>query len=322
MELKVGAGLKPAPTKPAPLFVAFSLDIDPDANTAVKGRLDALSYPLEKGKAEVEATARGLVETFGVLRELDIPATLFFEARSAQLLAQKLDLAAITQSHEIACHSLRHEDFLGKVSGIPLGKTQSQDIIAESRALLEDLFHKEVVGFRAPYLRVNREVLSALAELGFRYDSSVISDCLRPFCIVNSSPLWEFSVASLRQGLHGRLTSYLIPLFQGRKSPEEYLRSIQTLSAMHHKGVWPALAMNPCGSWLFILAFHPWELFVDHSGRPYPEDTSRELIGRFKKVLVGLREQPSVEFITLQRYLEHYLPKAESGAGTTPEIRG
>ena len=288
---------KPAGHK-TPLFVAFSLDIDPDANTAVKGRLDALSYPLEKGRAEVEATARGLVETFGVLRELDIPATLFFEARSAQLLAQKLDLAAFTQGHEIACHSLRHEDFLGKVSGIPLGKTQSQDIIAESRALLEDLFHREVVGFRAPYLRVNREVLSALAELDFRYDSSVISDCLRPFCIVNSSPLWEFSIASLRQGLYGRLTSYLIPLFQGRKSPEEYLRSIQTLSG-------GAYCNTPL---LFILAFHPWELFVDHSGRPYSEDTSRELINRFKKVLVGLREQPSVEFITLQRYLEHHLP--------------
>lgn len=296
---------KPTGHKP-PLFVAFSLDIDPDANTAVKGRLDALSYPLEKGRAEVEATARGLVETFGVLRELDLPATLFFEARSAQLLAQRLNLVALTQGHEIACHSLRHEDFLGKVSGIPLGKTQSQDIIAESKALLEDLFHREVVGFRAPYLRVNREVLSALAELDFRYDSSVISDCLRPFCIVNSSPLWEFSVASLRQGLHGRLTSYLIPLFQGRKSPEEYLRSIQTLSGGVHSGT----------SLLFILAFHPWELFVDHSGRPYSEDTSRELVGRFKKVLVGLREQPSVEFITLQRYLEHHLPKVESGLGT------
>ena len=302
---------KPAGRKP-PFFVAFSLDIDPDANTAVKGRLDALSYPLEKGRAEVEATARGLVETFGVLRELDIPATLFFEARSAQLLAQRLDLVSLTQGHEIACHSLRHEDFLGKVSGIPLGKTQSQDIIAESRALLEDLFHREVVGFRAPYLRVNREVLSALAELNFRYDSSVISDCLRPFCIVNSSPLWEFSIASLRQGLYGRLTSYLIPLFQGRKSPEEYLRSIQTLSG-------GAYCNTPL---LFILAFPPWELFVDHSGRPYSEDTSRELINRFKKVLVGLREQPSVEFVTLQRYLEHHLPKAESGAGTTPEIRG
>ena len=302
---------KPTGRKP-PLFVAFSLDVDPDANTAVKGRLDALSYPLEKGRAEVEATARGLVETFGVLRELDLPATLFFEARSAQLLAQKLDLVALTQGHEIACHSLRHEDFLGKVSGIPLGKTQSQDIIAESRALLEDLFHREVVGFRAPYLRVNREVLSALAELNFRYDSSVISDCLRPFCIVNSSPLWEFSVASLRQGLHGRLTSYLIPLFQGRKSPEEYLRSIQTLKV-------GAYCNTPL---LFILAFHPWELFVDHSGRPYSEDTSRELIGRFKKVLVGLREQPLVEFVTLQRYLEHHLPKAESGSGTTLGIRG
>jgi peptidoglycan/xylan/chitin deacetylase (PgdA/CDA1 family) len=292
--------LSPLQVNRGNLFVALTLDIDPDANTAVKGRLDALSYPLEKGRAEVEATARGLTEALGVVRELDLPSTLFFEARSAQLLAQRLDLVTLTQGHEIACHSLRHEDFLGKVSGIPLGKTQSQDIIAESRAVLEDLFQREVVGFRAPYLRVNHEILSALAELDFKYDSSLISDCLRPFRIVNSNPLWEFSIASLRHGLHKRLTSYLISLFQGRKSPEEYLHSVQVLS----QRILPAQGV------LFIVAFHPWELFVDHSGRPLPEEVSKELISRFRKVVVGLKGLPSVEFTTLQQYLGHISKEA------------
>ena len=125
---------KPTGRKP-PLFVAFSLDVDPDANTAVKGRLDALSYPLEKGRAEVEATARGLVETFGVLRELDLPATLFFEARSAQLLAQRLDLVSLTQGHEIACHSLRHEDFLGYARDLPQKILMPQGVAGNFMAL-------------------------------------------------------------------------------------------------------------------------------------------------------------------------------------------
>jgi hypothetical protein len=282
--------------------VAFTLDIDPDANTPVKGRLDALSYPLENGRAEVEALARGLVETLEVLRELDLPATLFFEARSAQLLAQRLDLNTLIRGHEVACHSLRHEDFLGVVTGIPLGKTQAQDLIAESRAILEDLFQKEVVGFRAPYLRVNKELLSALAELNFRYDSSLISDCLRPFYAVNppeAHPLWELSIASLRHGLSRRLTSYLIPLFQGRKSPEEYVHSIQALKV-------GAYCNTPL---LFILAFHPWELFVDHSGRPLPQEVSRQLIDKFKRVLVGLKAMPSVEFLTLHGYLQSHLQR-------------
>ncbi len=295
-------------------FVAFTLDIDPDANTAVKGRIDALSYPLENGKAEVEATAKGLVKTLEVLKELDLQATLFFEARSAQLLAQRPGLVALTQGHEIACHSLKHEDFLGTISGIPLGKTQSQDIIAESRALLEDLFQEEVAGFRAPYLRVNHELLSALAELNFKYDSSLISDCLRPFCIINPygadrpqidapSSLWEFSIASLRHGLHKRLTSYLIPLFQGKRSPEEYIHSIQTLSQKNsHTPRLPGMDAN--AGRLFILAFHPWELFVDHSGRAYPENVSRGLIAKFKKILVGLEGMPNVEFITLREFLD------------------
>ncbi|MFN3468019.1 MAG: hypothetical protein ACK4WF_10020, partial [Candidatus Brocadiales bacterium] len=97
-----------------------------------------------------------------------------------------------------------------------------------------------------------------------------------------------------------------------------YLHSIQTLA---QKTFYAPVGATAPGV-LFILAFHPWELFVDHSGRPYSEATSRELISRFKKVLLGLREQPSVEFITLQRYLEHHLPEAESGVGIIPGIRG
>ncbi|HHT9120051.1 MAG TPA: polysaccharide deacetylase family protein [Candidatus Hypogeohydataceae bacterium YC41] len=301
LEYRRGVLQRVPTTEKVKFFLTFTLDVDPDANTAVKGRPDALSYPLEKGRVEIAATARGLLETFRVLEELDIQATLFFEARSAQLLAQRVDLLALTKGHEIACHSLRHEDFLGVVSGMPLNKMQSQDIIAESRAILEDIFRKQVVGFRAPYLRVNHEILSALSELNFKYDSSLISDCLRPFCIVNSNPLWEFSIASLRRGIQKRLTSYLIPLFQGRRSPEEYLHLIQALS----------MKVFPAPGILFILAFHPWELFVDHSGRPYPDEVSKELVSKFKKVLAGLRGLPSVEFITLQRYLERNLSKVD-----------
>ncbi len=290
-------------TKKNNFFLAFTLDIDPDANTAVKGRLDALSYPLENGRVDIEATAKGLTETLKLLEELSLPATLFFEARTAQLLAERLDLITLTKPHEIACHSLRHEDFLGRVSGIPLGMAQSQDIIAESRAMLEDMFQKKVVGFRAPYLRANRDMLSVLAELEFKYDSSFISDCLRPFCVTNSNPLWEFPVASLRHGLHKRLTSYLIPLFQGRRSTQEYLHSIETLSRKTFRmpaGAGPSEA-------LFILAFHPWELFVDHSGRPYNNDVSKELFLKVKNLVSGLKETTSLEFITLEGFLQRYL---------------
>ena len=71
------------------LFVAFSLDVDPDSNKAVKGRVDSLSYPPEKGLVRVDAAYRGLKETLQLLEYLDIPATLFFEARTAQLLAEE-----------------------------------------------------------------------------------------------------------------------------------------------------------------------------------------------------------------------------------------
>ena len=45
-----------------PLYVAISLDIDPDANSAVEGRHDALSSPIEYGEIRVDACKKGYKE--------------------------------------------------------------------------------------------------------------------------------------------------------------------------------------------------------------------------------------------------------------------
>ncbi|MBM4050554.1 MAG: hypothetical protein FJ279_36120, partial [Planctomycetes bacterium] len=98
---------------PKPLYVALTLDIDPDANVAVAGRVDAVSPPVEKGEARVEATHRGLEIACEALRRHEIAATFFYEARTAQMLAQRgAKLTALSEGHEVACHSLKHEDFL------------------------------------------------------------------------------------------------------------------------------------------------------------------------------------------------------------------
>lgn len=272
------------------LCVAVTLDIDPDANTAVRGRIDALSYPLEGGGVSVDAVQRGLVETLGILEGLGLPATVFFEARTAQLLADRLDLQALTRDHEIGCHSLRHEDFSGRLSGIPMSKSQMEEILATSRYLLEEIFQRQTKGFRAPYLRQNKTLLGALSGLGFQYDSSIINDCLRPFQ-VDSGGLLEFTIASLRHGFGKRLTSYLTALFQGRWTAHDYAKAIQSLSQRIRGGV-------------FLLAFHPWELFVDHSGRPLEPRVSKDLIERLKAILRALKDSPAIDFVTLSGYLD------------------
>ncbi|MFQ5956480.1 MAG: polysaccharide deacetylase family protein [Candidatus Brocadiales bacterium] len=274
------------------LFVTFTLDIDPDSNRAVKGRIDALSYPPEKGLVKIEAAHRGLIETLQLLEYLDIPASLFFEARTAQLFAEKgiENLLSLTTKHEIGCHSHKHEDFLGTTSGMPISKTQAQEIIRQSMDILNDIFHRKIIGFRAPYLRTNRELLSLLGELGFEYDSSLISDCIRPFYI-NTASLWELAVASLRVDSGRRITSYLHPVFEGKRGVEEYVWAVGS-QAQRIKGG------------LFILAFHPWELFVTSSGRVLSAEDTRQRLEKLGDVLQGLKKTPGIQFMSLQQYLD------------------
>ena len=69
-----------------PLCVAVTADVDPDANRACPGRVDAVS-PASGGKvACLEACAAGLEALAAVLERLGIPCTFFWEARSLQTL--------------------------------------------------------------------------------------------------------------------------------------------------------------------------------------------------------------------------------------------
>ena len=141
-------------------YVAISVDIDPDANSAVEGRHDALSSPVEYGEIRVDACKKGLQRIFELLDIYDIDATLFYEARTAQMLvADRMDLPKLSERHEIACHSLKHEDFLGKVSGIPMNEKSIEESIEKAKEILVKLFGQEMKGFRAPYTRINRTVV-------------------------------------------------------------------------------------------------------------------------------------------------------------------
>jgi len=87
-----------------PLYVAISLDIDPDANSTVEGRHDALSSPIEHGEIRVDACKKGLRIILELLEKHDIDATLFYEARTAQMLIEDgMDLPKLSERHEIAC---------------------------------------------------------------------------------------------------------------------------------------------------------------------------------------------------------------------------
>ena len=78
----------------------------------------------------------------------------------------------VKDGHEVASHGYSHEvdqafDVLPFIKQV--------EHLKKSKQLLEDVSGQEVISFRAPALRVNSDTPKALAETGYRIDSSIAS---------------------------------------------------------------------------------------------------------------------------------------------------
>jgi polysaccharide deacetylase family protein (PEP-CTERM system associated) len=117
-------------------------------------------------ESRVEANTGRLLDLFA---ERGVRATFFVLGWVAERYpALVRELAA--QGHEVACHGLTHELVYDQTPAMFREQTR------RAKSLLEDQVQREVVGYRAAsYSIVRRSMwaLEILAELGFRYDSSI-----------------------------------------------------------------------------------------------------------------------------------------------------
>jgi len=289
-----------------PLSVAISLDIDPDANSAVEGRHDALSSPIEYGEIRVDACKKGLQRIFELLDIYDIDATLFYEARTAQMLvADRMDLPKLSERHEIACHSLKHEDFLGKVSGIPMEEKSIEKSIDKAKKILVKLFGQEIKGFRAPYARINRTVVKVLEQLGFQYDSSETATlgtgwAGKPYPLTAfDSSLMELALPSFRDAKGKKMSSYLWAIFEGQRISGEYIDAVLQ-------------ARDVAKSGLFTFSIHPWHLYVDCKGNRFTRDQVRKNLNNLESILSQLKQMQGIQLLRQDEYLEAWLGKEDS----------
>lgn len=123
--------------------------------------VEEFDIPLEYGVpvSEDEQMAvglDGLRRVLTLLRELDVPATLFTTARFAASAPDVMREAA--NRHEVASHALRHD------------RVEPGDLEA-SRTALEEIVNTPVRGFRMP--RMAPVELGDVRAAGYRYDSSI-----------------------------------------------------------------------------------------------------------------------------------------------------
>jgi polysaccharide deacetylase family protein (PEP-CTERM system associated) len=154
------------------------------------------------------------------------------------------------RGHEVASHGFNHnlctyESF-----------SDLKSDLSDSKKILEDITGSIVSGYRAPNFSISHEVLNAIQECGYLYDSSYNSFNLNPrygrvdfngcekigIAIEVSENFYELPLSNLRLG------NLIIPLSGGG-----YFRLFPSI--IFNRGVRSIL--NKKGAYLFYM--HPWE---------------------------------------------------------------
>ncbi|MFP4169745.1 MAG: polysaccharide deacetylase family protein [Methanomassiliicoccales archaeon] len=273
-------------------FATITVDVDRDVSLPAKGTLHAVSKEKEGDTSpRFQSSLRGLEIVVSLLNDLDIKGTFFMEAKAASVIGEETDLADLLEGHEIASHGFEHEDLTGRDTGLPISQDDVYFILKDSRDLLKSIFGREPKGFRAPYLHVADDVLDAVAEAGFDYDSSVAKDLSdvppAPFRLPNR--LMEVPLVKDRDEKGRRIYSYLWALHEGDRPVEDYLRLIRRSK-----------------SGFLVLATHSWHMVETYSGGRLGQEEIDAGLSRTREILEKAQEE-GVEFVTIQEYLSEHM---------------
>lgn len=221
--------------------LCISVDLDRDVNDAIPGSVAAISLDRGSGNSpRFSSTAKGTELIVEMLDDLGMKATFFAEARALH----KSGAFNFVHGHEIALHGLDHEDFTGSKSGIILDEGEMREIIASAISLIRDCVGYQPKGFRTPYMDVRDELIGFLPEYGIQYDSSYyryMDETLFPYELENG--IIEIPVPKGTDANGKNLTSYLWPMHEGTRTPQDFYDFADTLK----DGV-------------FTLATHTWHI--------------------------------------------------------------
>jgi peptidoglycan-N-acetylglucosamine deacetylase len=139
---------------------------------------DALSDGVRRGDSPVKLSHGEFGPQVAIPRILEvlereaIGATWFVPGHSIETFPASID-AILARGHELACHGWFHEDFSAL-------KTKEQRAILERCVeAVTRVTGAAPVGHRAPYWALAPDTLELVEAVGFRYDSSLMSDDYR-----------------------------------------------------------------------------------------------------------------------------------------------
>jgi len=250
-------------------FLVFTVDVDRDAAWPQNG--SSAAGTRHRLAPSFDSSRKGFLSLLQTVNNLDIPTTFFFEAATA------LELEPVTlKGHEVACHGLDHEDFTGKHTDKPFTRVERRTTLQNAMTLLENRFNVDIDGFRAPYLGWDLDLLMAIAETGFSYDSSVVAGHLK------NPPLPELYLPEWKDATGQKMSGYLWPLMEGKRAVSEYVDAVR-------KSV---EAQEP----YVVLATHSWHTHCSIEHGELPEAESRHNALKVRQLLEGLKAISGLEF--------------------------
>ncbi len=128
-------------------------------------------------KAGEYVLKQGMPRLLELYAKYDVKATFFFTGYIAKLYPEVVKMM-LGLGHEVGSHGYIHD--VNQAFDI-LSFEEQKEHLKKSKEILEDISGQEVISFRAPAARVNKNTAQALIETGFRIDSSVSSQRLDMF---------------------------------------------------------------------------------------------------------------------------------------------
>ncbi len=177
--VRAGRSLQPASwPNGARVAVLLSFDVDNETPTLASAQDPRQASIGTLSRGEYGARV-GLQRVLSALDRHRIPASFFIPAMSLVLHPEMTAAIKRAGRHEFAVHGWIHEQ------NPTLPADVERDLIRRATDALERITGQRPVGYRAPSWNFSPNTLAMLRELGFLYDSSLMSDD-RPYELVEN----------------------------------------------------------------------------------------------------------------------------------------
>ena len=220
-----------------PAEFCFTVDLDRDVN--IRDQNDpSVALSLDRGQGtepRFKSTLEGLKLLVGLLDELSLPCTFFCEGHTLEVIR---DHAGLLDRFEIGVHGYDHEYFPS------MARPDAMAAVVHGCEAVKDVTGRSPTCFRAPYMKMPRDIGAFLKGTGIHVDSSSYAPADR--CVPSMLPgyIAEVPVAEGKDFNGTKVSAYLWPMHEGKRGPLDYADLAQ------------AVPDNGC----FVLADHSWHI--------------------------------------------------------------